>query len=258
MTLTLHRSLAASLCLFASCMASKAVSDISYTINPISGDSDVLVPVAGGTVLDAYYFGGSGTTVVNGVTFTGISPANGTVGTLTFSNMGGYAGSVGEGGGPFAALSANYQTLLGTTTYVGTGSSPLVVTVNDLTVGQVYNVQIFEEYARGLYGEHENVTSGGVTSGNVQENLTYYSAPDGDTTNASNGTGEYLTATFTATSTTQEFDINTYYSNDTQNYAQLTAIDVEAVPEPSTAALLSAALGLGAFVGLRRFRAVAA
>jgi len=117
--------------------------------------------------------------------------------------------------------------VLGETIWATSNTTPLVVTVGNLSIGQHYTVRFWEQYAQGTWGEHDIYSSGtGPSSGAVEENNAYFTAAAGDSTHALNGTGEYVTATFTATASTQVFNIRDYYGDNSNAYGQLTAVEV--------------------------------
>ena len=193
----------------------------------ISADTDVLAPGTGQTVVAAYSFNGSGTATVNGVAFKGVSPGNTVYAGFTLASYGGWGSSTQGTGGPFGALSASYQTVLGATLWGASNSAPTVLTLTNLIVGKHYTVRFWEQYAQGGWGEHDTFSSGtGASSAGVYENETYYVAAAGDTTNMYNGVGQYVTATFTAGSSTQVFNITSLYGTGGASYGQLTALEV--------------------------------
>jgi len=226
----------------------------SGIIGSSGNDGDVITAV-GGTVIDAYYFGSpSGTLSLNGVSFTNVNwqdwfqgnvamPFPNSNGSLLVSEYNNY--HVGQTAIPaWGSLSANYQALLGgaamgSASYNGSTAAPLTLTLSNLNVGDTYQAEIWVA-STNITGD-EYITFGGVATPFHVTSIT---------------SGEYVTATFMATSDTQTLSIDaTAPAQSILNAFDL--IDTTAVPEPSTVALLSVACGLMGFVAVRRFRLAA-
>jgi hypothetical protein len=114
------------------------------TATTISGDTDVSTV---GTFLGAYSLNAGGGTI-NGVTFT--SNSSGTLGSnFTFSTAGTGYNSFGGNANPYNGLSTAYKTLLTNDRY---GIKTATVTINNLTIGRQYSVQIWANDSRGTGG----------------------------------------------------------------------------------------------------------
>ena len=180
----------------------------------ITGDSDV---ANNGTFNRAYVFGNV-TWTVNGVTF-GAFTANASGDTMSFPNQ---DAGFGADGTPYRDLSTAYQNLL----YYGAWAYPsntATITLNNLTIGYNYQVQIFANDSRTEgYGRSMALTGSSTVL-------------DYNTTEAVGGVGQFAIGTFTADSTSQVLG----FSSSTQT-PQLNGLSlrVTAVPEPSTYALV--------------------
>lgn len=224
----------------------------------ISGDSDVSTV---GDRVGAYNFGGVNTTV-NGVAFVGSSiTAPSTTGAtgntsdnlVTLSTaVNGLKGNSGAFGNPvsptdptFSNLTSNYQTLLKSATYIDANSvGPLTVTLNELTIGDQYTVQVWINDSRGSSRTATLADAGGNTV------LIHYAVPVDGQPLASGDVGQFALGTFTADATTQSFTITGSSSGDAQiNALQLRKLAAAAIPEPVSAVL---ALPLGALALIRR------
>ena len=185
----LGRLLALVICLTA---ASGWAAGITWgTPTLISGNSDVIN--TGG----ARYAYAGGAATVNGVAFTAVNNGN-TWGNVTFASFSGFNAVFGAAAAPFSGLSSAYQTVLATAAW-GSGSAG-TVTLNGLTSGHAYTVQIWVDDSRGTYQyRYESVTSSG---GNT---VTLYFAPN---SNSAGAVGQYVVGTFTAAGTSQTFSVN--------------------------------------------------
>ena len=216
----------------------------------ITGDSDVQT----GSVLYAYALGYGGTTTINGVAFAALNGAGWSSGNdVVLANFGGVIGAAsggtfGSASTPFAGLSSAYQSMLGNSAY-DTGSSTMGITLEGLTIGQAYEVEVWVNDSRDAVGpgRWENfTTTGGVNSGNLAYN-----------TGGEGGLGEYVIGTFTADAVTQTFDaVGSYNPLDVGSAApQINGIEVlNAAPEPASVALVGAGVLALAFLKSRRFR----
>jgi hypothetical protein len=180
----------------------------------ITGDSDV---ANNGTFNRAYIFGNIPWTV-NGVTF-GAFTGNASGDTMSFPNQ---DAGFGADGTPYRDLSTAYQNLL----YYGAWAYPsntATITLNNLTIGYNYQVQIFVNDSRtNGYGRSMALTGSSTVL-------------DYNTTEAVGGIGQFAIGTFTADSTSQELGFSS--STETPQLNGL-SLRVTAVPEPSTYALV--------------------
>lgn len=207
----------------------------------ISGDTDVEV-AAGATMVWAYNFTSDSTSVVlNGVTF---SPNAGTGADLSITTTSGslfYANPSAFGTGASfytTGLSAQYQALMQSAIYwdlIGF-TTPDIITLNNLTVGQAYSVQIWVNDSRVGYFDRVNLIAD--DSG--------HSVPLRFNNGSSASFGQYVIGTFTATSTTEAL----LFSPASGNALQVNAMTLQALPEPGTWALLG--FGVLATALLRR------
>lgn len=232
---------AAVLAMFASAQAATIVWSAATNI---TGDTDVSLTGSG---VYAYNFGTAAVSpTVNGVTFTGIASSVSNVST-TMVNANGTAFT--SAATPYSALSSSYQSLLTSGNFIDDAlGSPTTrtLTLNNLTSGSTYQVQIWVSDPRGIASkDRQEILSDG--SGN---NVTLkYSA------SASAGSaGQFVTGTFTATGTSQTISFAPTAPNGVTTSAQINALQLRqiAVPEPTSAVLGAASLGL---LALRRKRA---
>ncbi len=212
------------------------------TAQNITGDSDVLTQ---GTAVLAENFGNAtnATTTVNGVTFTkapafttGASGSN-PLGPVYFNSGGASAyDSFGDNYYTnFNALSPAYKTLLvgGLYSLGGTGFS--VSSLQNLTLGQKYAVQIFVQDVRG-FGQTVNAYDGANRTGNSVTLLTGTNIVGNYA--AANGLGQYVIGTFTADATSQYLTFN---GNGSVNGYQ---VRTAPVPEPASLALFTGVAGM--------------
>ena len=163
----------------------------------ISADTDVL---ASGTLSYAYNFNNTAaaSATVNGVPFTGTNVHTGTIATnVTLSGLtANNANTFGAASGTYVALSASYRNLLVGGSYGGTGAG--TVTLNNLTIGQTYAVQLWINDSR-TFGSARTatVTSAGGNTVTVDYN----------NTETTGGVGQHVTGVFTANAVTQAFTI---------------------------------------------------
>jgi len=205
----------------------------------ISGDADVSTQ---DTLERAYNMGGPATTV-NGVTFArfGQNGQDGfdsatyktwTVGSTTLGDNSMLLQNPvrSTAAAPFSGLGADYQILLSSANYNRSDDwgmiSPLVLTLNGLTVGQKYLFQSWTNDSTAPdAGRSLNVQSGGATSLTV----------DFNTTDLEGGVGQYLIGTFTADATSQ---VITYVAF-TNGVAEIGAFQLRSIPEPASLGLLA-------------------
>jgi autotransporter-associated beta strand protein len=223
------------------------------TPTPLTGDDDVL---ANGTLLYAFNYGAADTTV-NGITFTGItsqsdmdihadqaavaSSANGgSIGFTDYANIG-FAN--------FTALSADYQALLSRAVYPGGYTAPLLLTVNNLTIGETYQIQYFINDSRTENIEYSS-RSVTVALDNIVSAPVRFGQDSGGIEDGGKGTlGNFLVGTFVADDTSAVFTITG------QIYPQLNAFALLQIPEPSNWILLSVGAVLLLWTAHRRRQA---
>jgi hypothetical protein len=217
----------------------------------ISGVSDV---DTSGTLLYGYKFGNSfvGGLTVNGVVFEPFNVTNqttsATVGsvTLTAVSQPGYGAvmysgdNVTSGSNPFATLPVAYQSLLSgvvqSVAFDNDPGQPLSIQLGGLTPGTNYLVQLWS-CVTDFYIPSQTVALG-------SSNVTL----DSNTTAVAGGLGQYATGTFTASGSSVTFTLEGL-----QMYAPsyeaptINALQVRAVPEPSTYAMALAGLACGGF-----------
>ena len=184
-----------------------AATIICGTPTNISGDTDVNTS---GTTLYAYARGiTTASTNVNGVTFTAAA------GHVTWGNVifnanfnGDAAATYASNAVPFSGLSSAYKTVLQGGAYGGAATG--TVTLNGLTWGHAYMVQIWANDSRGgaLATRTETVTGSNTVT------LAY------DVIQTGGGVGQYTIGTFVADSTSQTFTLTSSSS------VQLNAINV--------------------------------
>ena len=156
----------------------------------ISADTDVSTS---GTLVSAVAVNGGSAVTINGVTFetgTGSFTIASTPGALSTY------GAFGTANAPYSDLSADYQALLTTADY-NAGASTITVTMNGLTTGNTYVVQIWGDDSRANATYTSTVTSTGGNS----VTMIYGTA-------AAGGVGRYIIGTFVADATTQAFTIS--------------------------------------------------
>ena len=189
------------------------VAGISFqgTATTIAGDADVYT---GGTLLYAYCGIASGNSAtVNGVTFNGTpSWTYTTSSNITCDFNGGANSAFTAASGTFNGLSSAYKTML-QGAFTENPTAPVTVSLNNLTVGHTYAVQVWVDDPRGGYNTRtENITSGyygGVT-------LSYASS------SAVGAVGQYITGIFTALATSQSFTL----TGNSGGSSQMNAIQV--------------------------------
>lgn len=206
----------------------------------ITGDTDV--QTSPGTLFTALNFGTSTAATVNGVTFNGFAStgagSNSVItsgdGKLSFSSDSGFStyNGFGSASAPFSSLPADYQTLLATGVYGNSGTYTFTNTLNNLTIGNQYSFQFWNNDSRD--GEPNRLLNG-----------------VGARPNGANGQlGQYAIGTFTADATTQSISL---FGNGYLNAVEVRDLTT-AAPEPT----ISAFFGLGTLgILLRRRRRTA-
>jgi hypothetical protein len=205
----------------------------------VSGDSDVNTQ---GTLVQALDFTSNQT--VNTVPFTtagagtAAAASDVTYGNFRFQNATNTNSSAFNSGvTPFSLLSSAYRNLQIGSIYNAGGGSTMTITLNGLTAGQDYLVQIWESDPRpGSAGHAETV------SGFNNVSMSYNS------TGADGGVGQYVIGNFTASGTSESFTIQ----GNSGVVSQINAMQLRAVPEPG--AWVSLLGGCGVLLGLRRRR----
>lgn len=201
--------------------------------NNVSGsyaNSSTDVSNLGTTVLALQQLSTPGATI-NGVNFSNSTTQNGVTYSQTFgANPNTYNGFVSPGViVDNTTASTAYRSLLLGGWY---GDNGVQFSLSGLTVGQQYLVQVWSSDLRtGLAGARfGTLTMNGATNTNTPT-LTWYN----------NATGSTVVGRFTADNATQGFTMDSTGSYSGNN-AQINAIQVRAVPEPSATALLAMAL----------------
>jgi hypothetical protein len=223
----------------------------------ISGDSDVNTS---GSLVYGYQFGAglTGTTTVNGVQFQPFNVSNGvstaTLGNVTLTSTGSnpypgvmYASSgITSGSAPYATLSGDYQSLLSSkvASYLEdtNGGARLDIQLGGLTAGTSYLVQWWSSVTDILYEPSQTVVLG-------SPNATL----DANTTNTTGGLGQYATGTFTAAGASETITLLgvTMYAPP-YDAPTINALQVRAVPEPSTYVMALAGVACGGYSMWRR------
>ncbi|MGB8170134.1 MAG: autotransporter-associated beta strand repeat-containing protein [Chthoniobacteraceae bacterium] len=167
-----------------------------------------------GTPVRAYVFGSAAPSApINGVTFTRFdTQALDTVAGLTNTGS-----SFGSASAPYANLSADYKTLLGSARYSATKYGSLAL--NGLTPGQWYVVQMWMNDSRASSGGRRTRINGSTflsyNPGGPSDNLAY-----------EGGLGHHMLGTFRAGSASQRFEFDASAS------AQINALQLRAIAAP--------------------------
>jgi hypothetical protein len=206
-----HSAFAFCVLFFLSAVLSHAQGITWGTNMTVSGDSDVFTD---GTLLYACDWANTNNTV-NGIAFTGTSSANS--GNVSISGIGSNYQGFNSASQPFAGLSADYRSILVGGEYATSAGATATVTLNGLTSGRIYAVQIWVSDPRANGGE---VGRTETATGANQVTLAYNIPP------SPGGVGQYSIGVFTATSSSQTF---TLLSNGTSGSTQLNALLVSDV-----------------------------
>lgn len=224
-------------------MHASAATVVWGTPQTISGDNDV---DTSGTLLYAYNLGQSSVTssTVNGVTFAafpfpiGASSTTVTVGSVTISESPSFLvsyGSLGSGSGPYGNLSAAYLALLDSGGGAGAPDT-LTVTLGGLSSGQDYVFQWWLSNAAPI----PPISSVSASATNVV-------TLDSNLTNTAGGLGQFVIGTFTAGGASETLNFTGI-----GGWPLINALQVRAVPEPSTCVMTLTGLTCGGYSLFRR------
>ncbi len=188
------------------------VSAAGITWGPATTDSANTDVYSNGVALYAY----CGTAATNnGVTFTAATSGT-TWGSVTLAGFGSYASNTfGSTNSPFNGLSTSYSNILSGAAYGGT--TGISATLNGLTPGHDYAVQVWLNDSRNSSGTWARTETLGSTGGNTVT-LAFNSAQ------AAGGVGQNAVGTFTADSTATQ--VIAFTAGGTSPSAQLNAISV--------------------------------
>jgi hypothetical protein len=239
-------------------LAAAAVMGSSASAGPIawgaaqnvSGDSDVST---NGTLLYAYNFGTASvaSTTVNGVTFAPFVVVDfgttTTVGDVTISESPDflYAYNVaGSSIAPFANLSSAYKALLNEAASAGVPAT-ITLQLGGLTPGQSYEFQWWAN--NSSTADNWFVTN--ASAGNaVSVSANTLGSNTGQGPGVDGGTGQFAIGTFTADTTSYSIALN----GEDSYLPIINALQVRAVPEPSTYCMALAGLACGGYSVFRR------
>lgn len=189
-----------------------------------------------GSLVEAINFGSSTSYTVNGVNFVANSVGNDS----TYSNFSLLSANVSSGAFSGSVGDANYAAMLDSFAYVPSKAAS-TFTLQGLTIGQAYAVQLFVSDARdeaGFYTEAYAIFGDGA------------SHQSGDVLAPVAGPGSYVIGTFTADAATQALS-EAYYADYVAGgpgivQPRLNAYELReapaGVPEPNTLALLATGL----------------
>lgn len=181
-----------------------AVNPITWgTPATISGDTDVSTV---GTFKYAYHWDG-GNNTVNGVPFTGTTSMTTGGSDVRLYGFGGYYNAFTSSVAPFVSLSPEYKAMLVGSAYDGN----VGVTLNNLTAGKQYAVQVWCQDPRNIGGRSAILSS--IAGNSV--------TLDYNSTDSDGGVGQYSIGTFTALSTVQTFTIEAPGSSTQLNALQV-------------------------------------
>lgn len=132
--------------------------------------------------------------------------------------------------GFYASTAASANNALGLSGRYSSDLTGETVTMNNLTIGQQYRIQVLLVDGRGgqngRYGVFDSYTTGVYGNG---------------TTNVTWGDSLLVTGTFTADNTSQSFYLDTKNGNGSSAGGQINGVLLHAIPEPSSTALLGLA-----------------
>jgi hypothetical protein len=225
----------------------------------ITGDSDVSTL---GSLLYAYNAGEAGvtSTTVNGVLFSPyVFPHHPhqttTTGSVTFTESPDYLlpfNNLGTGSGSFDSLSGSYATLLSSGGSAGLPDT-ITGTFGGLTAGNDYLIQWWSNDSASTFGGVFVQTQASQIGGNSTVTL------DSNLSNSAGGLGQYAIGTFTATSSSVAFNLNSVTGLPLINAFQIRDVTSSAVPEPGqVAASLLLLFGIGGYILLKRRKAAKA
>ncbi len=211
-----HLSLAIVFTIFTMITSGRAASIFWSVYGTVSSSNDVL---NNGSLIQAEYAGGAGLLTINGITFqNGFTSYVAADGASTRDDV--YNGDTGD---------AAYDIMLDHFAYDGT--DPGVLTLNSLSIGSNYQVELWSLDDRGgIDTRTENFDDG---AGGISPTIT-------------TGNNTIILGTFTADDTHQIINVNGVG----QTAHNLNAFEVMAVPEPSAWILL--AMGTMGLFALRR------
>lgn len=219
----------------------------------ISGTGDQVVTT--GTLFAAANFGSGTNQTVNGVTFAAFQVTGSASGTAASWSSGNFtvAGtgtstqglenlntSGGLSGTPWFDMGDTPYRAVAASSAVARSNSPMEITITGLTPATEYLIQYWASDSR-FSGAGRTVTL----------NATNSVVLDVNNTPTTGGLGQWVTGTFTADAATQSILVNSGTSP-SQLTTYVNAIQIRAVPEPSTLAVMFAAAGTAAVVRLRR------
>jgi hypothetical protein len=224
-------------------VASQAVIITWETPTNIAGDSDV--STEGDLVFAASFYTSAATTIVNGVTFSGggsdgdmeDSTTYGAYLDYDFYDVNNTAFDSSEE--PYNSLSESYKTLLNSAIFGVNNGSALTLTLGNLTPTQEYQIQIWVNDPRGGAVSSRFTT---ITDGPTLE----YSA-----TEDSGSAGQFVIGSFIADATTQTFTITAGIDSGTSSN-QINALQLRAIPEPSSTVLLVGGMSFAFLMRRRR------
>lgn len=175
----------------------------------ITGNTDVNT---NGSAVKAYVFGSAApAAAINGVTFTRFAAQS--VDTLSgFTTPS--SDVFGSANAPYSGFTSDYKKILGSAAYGGRNAS---MTLNSLTPGQWYEVQVWVNDSRALAGGRTVRINGSAflnhNPGGPSDNLAY-----------EGNTGHHMTGTFRASAASQRFDFVASAS------AQINGLQLRAIP----------------------------
>lgn len=213
---------------------------LTWSNSYLVGDSSI---INDGSSLYAYNLGSlTSSTVVNGVDFIGEGNSSGNS-NFSFLNSVGYTAASNSGLFPTNAsgYSSGLVSLLDSNVYsVESGFNPhtSLFTLNNLTIGNTYKVQILVVEGRGDFGRTQYFEGGSNNSATINQ----YDAGGLDRANS-------VIGEFVADGTTQQIGIN---NNISGLVSAFQVRDFAVVPEPSTYGMILSVLLIGLFIGRRQ------